>query len=243
MSAFRWLGIVIVTAASMCAGAETVSAQSSDPPRLRATPLTESIRIDGLLNEPAWASADRGDTFLQTDPVEGAQPSARTVVRGPPIPKRSSSASSATIRSPRASSASASGATPPLDVGGPRPHRPRPVSRRPIRLRVRGQPERRALRRPDQSRAARATTRTGTASGRRRPRARRRAGAPRSGFPSRPSASSRVCTSGTSTCSAAFSAGSKPIAGRSPARQYQVTQTSRAGLLTELAGLRPRARV
>jgi hypothetical protein len=80
MSAARWLA-AILTAASICADAECVSAQSSDPPRVRAAPLTESIRIDGLLNEPAWASADRADSFLQTDPVEGARPTAHTVVR------------------------------------------------------------------------------------------------------------------------------------------------------------------
>ena len=81
---------------------------------------------------------------------------------------------------------------------------------------------------------AKATTPIGTASGRRRRPGRRRAGASRSGFRCRPSASSPNCASGISTSSAAFSVCSKPIAGPSPARQYQMTQTSRAGLLTEL---------
>lgn len=81
MSAARSLVIGMIAAGPLCAITDTAVAQASDPPRLRAALLTESIRIDGLLNEPAWASADRGDTFLQTDPVEGAQPSARTVVR------------------------------------------------------------------------------------------------------------------------------------------------------------------
>ena len=37
--------------------------------------------MDGRLDEPAWASAEPADTFLQTDPVEGAPATARTVVR------------------------------------------------------------------------------------------------------------------------------------------------------------------
>jgi hypothetical protein len=84
MSAARSLVIAmvaIVACGSLSANAETAFAQSSDAPRLRAAPLTETIRIDGLLNEAARSSADRADNFLQTDPVEGAQPSAHTVVR------------------------------------------------------------------------------------------------------------------------------------------------------------------
>jgi hypothetical protein len=81
MSVARSVPSVIVAALCLVRTTSGVAAQSSEPPRLRATALTESFKIDGLLDEPAWASADRVDNFLQTDPVEGAPASARTVVR------------------------------------------------------------------------------------------------------------------------------------------------------------------
>jgi len=54
---------------------------SEGAPTLRAGSLTSTLTIDGRLNEPAWASAESTDAFRQTDPVEGAPPTARTVVR------------------------------------------------------------------------------------------------------------------------------------------------------------------
>jgi hypothetical protein len=39
------------------------------------------LSFDGRLTEPAWESADAVDDFRQTDPVEGAPPSARTRVQ------------------------------------------------------------------------------------------------------------------------------------------------------------------
>lgn len=80
MTADRWLGAA-VAAALLCATSAPVIAQSSDPPRLRATAPTGIITIDGLLNELAWATAEQVDNFRQTDPVEGAPATARTVVR------------------------------------------------------------------------------------------------------------------------------------------------------------------
>jgi hypothetical protein len=56
-------------------------AQQTEPPRLRAGMLPERITVDGVLDEPAWSAADQTDAFAQADPVEGADPSARTVVR------------------------------------------------------------------------------------------------------------------------------------------------------------------
>ena len=81
MSAVRWPDIAVVAVAFFCATPKAVIAQSSDAPRLRATALNEVIRVDGLLNERAWATAERADGFLQVDPVEGAPPTARTIVR------------------------------------------------------------------------------------------------------------------------------------------------------------------
>ena len=56
-------------------------AQERSAPTLRVGPLPEDVHIDGRLDEPAWQSADLVDAFTQTDPSEGAPPSARTVVR------------------------------------------------------------------------------------------------------------------------------------------------------------------
>jgi hypothetical protein len=56
-----------------------VSAQ--EPPRLRAGALAADLRVDGLLDEPAWASAERIDQFIQTDPKEGEPATFGTVVR------------------------------------------------------------------------------------------------------------------------------------------------------------------
>jgi hypothetical protein len=61
---------------------ESISdAQSVAQPRLRAGTLREPMTIDGVLNEPAWLGTDANDAFLQTEPTEGAAPSARTIVR------------------------------------------------------------------------------------------------------------------------------------------------------------------
>jgi hypothetical protein len=48
---------------------------------LTAGSLPATIAIDGRLTEPAWESAEAVDDFRQTDPVEGAPPSARTRVQ------------------------------------------------------------------------------------------------------------------------------------------------------------------
>jgi hypothetical protein len=75
------IDLTIIAAILLCAQASSVHAQSSDPPRLRAAPLIGNITIDGLLNESAWASAERAENFLQADPAEGAPATARTIVR------------------------------------------------------------------------------------------------------------------------------------------------------------------
>ena len=56
-------------------------AQDGRPPTLRVGGLPERFSIDGVLNEPAWNTAERADAFVQSDPMEGAAPSGRTVVR------------------------------------------------------------------------------------------------------------------------------------------------------------------
>ena len=57
-------------------------ARAQDAPRtVRAARLTENIALDGRLNEPAWSAAEPATGFLQVEPKEGAAPSAQTQVR------------------------------------------------------------------------------------------------------------------------------------------------------------------
>jgi hypothetical protein len=55
-------------------------AKSSARPRLRAGATNAALRVDGRLDEPAWAGVDSVE-LVQVEPREGARPSARTVVR------------------------------------------------------------------------------------------------------------------------------------------------------------------
>jgi hypothetical protein len=48
---------------------------------LEAAERTQDIRIDGRLTEAAWQDAPAIESFVQGEPVEGAAPGARTVVR------------------------------------------------------------------------------------------------------------------------------------------------------------------
>ncbi len=56
-------------------------AQVVPAPELRAGTLEATHHVDGRLDEPAWASAAVVDHFTQADPREGEPASARTVVR------------------------------------------------------------------------------------------------------------------------------------------------------------------
>jgi len=51
------------------------------PPELRVGTLDATHTVDGRLDEPGWATADFIDAFTQADPREGAPASARTTVR------------------------------------------------------------------------------------------------------------------------------------------------------------------
>ncbi len=61
--------------------AAPVLAQAVPAPELRAGVLEVAHRIDGRLDEAGWAAAGVIDTFTQADPREGAPASARTTVR------------------------------------------------------------------------------------------------------------------------------------------------------------------
>jgi MFS family permease len=69
-----------VILALLLAGASVATAQEV-PPSLRASPLPADVVIDGHLREAGWESAAAIENLLQTDPVEGAPATARTIVQ------------------------------------------------------------------------------------------------------------------------------------------------------------------
>jgi hypothetical protein len=58
-----------------------MSAQELAAPALRAGEGAGTIVLDGRLDETAWTTAELSDAFAQTDPREGEPPTFRTVVR------------------------------------------------------------------------------------------------------------------------------------------------------------------
>jgi len=58
-----------------------VAAQNATVPTVRAGVLPDGIRLDGVLDESAWTAAEAIDSLVQTDPLEGAPPTGKTVVR------------------------------------------------------------------------------------------------------------------------------------------------------------------
>jgi hypothetical protein len=54
------------------------AAQEGPPPALR---VSDAMRIDGVLDEPEWATADSIGGLTQSDPTEGGSPTGRTIVR------------------------------------------------------------------------------------------------------------------------------------------------------------------
>jgi hypothetical protein len=57
------------------------SQETSGPRRIQAARVTEAIKVDGILDEPAWSLAQPATDFLQQQPNEGAPASERTEVR------------------------------------------------------------------------------------------------------------------------------------------------------------------
>jgi hypothetical protein len=73
--------MTIVLACAVSVGAQTVFAPPSDPPRLEARRTNDPIRVDGVLDEPAWAEAAIADSFIQAEPRQGEPASEPTEVR------------------------------------------------------------------------------------------------------------------------------------------------------------------
>ncbi len=76
----RGVVLAAVVTAAVCAP-PLGYAQERQPPALKAGVLPDDITVDGILNEPAWNLAQGSDSFTQADPAEGAAPAGRTVVR------------------------------------------------------------------------------------------------------------------------------------------------------------------
>jgi Domain of unknown function (DUF5916) len=73
--------VLVIAATTLLSAARAASGQDTASPSLTAGALGDPHVIDGRLIEPAWATAPAVDAFAQTEPVEGAPPSARTTVR------------------------------------------------------------------------------------------------------------------------------------------------------------------
>jgi hypothetical protein len=54
---------------------------SRERPSIQAMRVTDSPRIDGVLDEAAWSSAPAADQFFQQEPQEGQPATDRTEVR------------------------------------------------------------------------------------------------------------------------------------------------------------------
>jgi len=74
--------VCVLGAACLCAAPPGSAAQSSrERPSLLAVPTPEPPRIDGVLDEAAWQSANIVDAFVQQEPREGQPATDRTEVR------------------------------------------------------------------------------------------------------------------------------------------------------------------
>ena len=75
------VGCGVVTV--LCSVLGRAEGQSAPPaaPRLRTVQPTAAVRLDGLLDEPVWRTADSITDLTQVEPVEGARTTGRTVVR------------------------------------------------------------------------------------------------------------------------------------------------------------------
>jgi hypothetical protein len=77
--------LVALLVLAPAAGAEpadsTHAYRHEDAPVIQAAPLRDHVRVDGKLDDPAWADAVPMDRFTQRDPEEGKPVSERTEVR------------------------------------------------------------------------------------------------------------------------------------------------------------------
>ena len=77
----RILSVAGAAALIVCSLEVPAHAQDGAQPQLRVGALAADMAIDGALDEAGWREAPTTDAFLQTDPDEGAAPSMRTTVQ------------------------------------------------------------------------------------------------------------------------------------------------------------------
>ena len=76
------LALMVLAPSALAQSADTTHAyRHADAPVVQAAPLRGDVRIDGKLDDPAWADATPVDRFTQRDPDEGRPVSERTEVR------------------------------------------------------------------------------------------------------------------------------------------------------------------
>jgi len=73
--------VLAVLLFSVFLAAQNPPAGAAAPPRLRALRVSEAIKIDGRLDEPAWGQAEAAMDFRQEEPNEGQPATERTEVR------------------------------------------------------------------------------------------------------------------------------------------------------------------
>jgi hypothetical protein len=72
---------IVVCIAVLVAALAPFSARAQELLKMRAGLLAAGLQVDGLLDEPGWASAEAIDQFIQTDPLEGQPATTKTTVR------------------------------------------------------------------------------------------------------------------------------------------------------------------
>jgi len=70
----------VLSCSSFAFDADTLQIKNSDV-QIKAVKLTESIVLDGKLDETVWNIGGGFENFIQREPVEGAQPTEKTVVK------------------------------------------------------------------------------------------------------------------------------------------------------------------
>jgi hypothetical protein len=73
--------LILALACSIVGANHAATAQSVSTPAVRAGALAPGLKLDGRLDEPEWQAAELADAFAQTEPVEGAAPTGRTEIR------------------------------------------------------------------------------------------------------------------------------------------------------------------
>ena len=66
---------------TLLAGAAGAGQKTTEKPSLRAGRLPKDLRIDGLLDEAAWKDAEAIENLTMVEPDEGAKPTGRTIVK------------------------------------------------------------------------------------------------------------------------------------------------------------------